>query len=76
VKAIEKRERTWGKTDNRDHTEALDPMPVIAVPFGDDVSAVEIGGDSVAVLKTDMLVGKTDVPKGMSMWQAAEKPLL
>jgi thiamine-monophosphate kinase len=51
-------------------------MPGIAVPFGDDVSAVEIGGDSVAVLKTDMLVGRTDVPKGMSMWQAARKAVV
>jgi thiamine-monophosphate kinase len=51
-------------------------MPAIAVPFGDDVSAVEIGGDSVAVLKTDMLVGRTDVPKGMSMWQAARKAVV
>jgi len=43
------------------------------VPFGDDVSAVDIGHGKLAVLKTDMLVGKTDVPPGMSLSQAARK---
>ena len=51
-------------------------MPDIAVPFGDDVSAVNIGDGRVAVLKTDMLTGKTDVPRNMSMWQAARKAVV
>ena len=38
-------------------------MPNNPVPFGDDVSAVNLDEKQVAVLKTDMLVGKTDVPK-------------
>jgi thiamine-monophosphate kinase len=46
------------------------------VPFGDDVSAVAIGKGQVAVLKTDMLIGKTDVPQGMSFWQAARKAVV
>jgi len=46
------------------------------VPFGDDVSAVEIGGGNLAVLKTDMLVGKTDVPPGVSLSQAARKAVV
>jgi len=54
----------------------LDQMPKIAVPFGDDVSAFEIEGGDLAVLKTDMLVGKTDVPKGMSLRQAARKAVV
>jgi thiamine-monophosphate kinase len=54
----------------------LDKMPKITVPFGDDVSAFEIEGGDLAVLKTDMLVGKTDVPKGMSLWQAARKAVV
>lgn len=54
----------------------LDQMPKITVPFGDDVSAFEIEGGDLAVLKTDMLVGKTDVPKGMSLWQAARKAVV
>ena len=31
---------------------------------------------TIAVLKTDMLVGKTDVPRGMSLWQAARKAVV
>lgn len=54
----------------------LDVMPEIPVPFGDDVSAVEIGKGQVAVLKTDMLVGKTDVPEGMTVAQAARKAVV
>jgi thiamine-monophosphate kinase len=55
---------------------SLDAMPNIPVPFDDDVSAVEIDKSHLAVLKTDMLVGKTDVPKGMSFWQAARKAIV
>ena len=54
----------------------LSIMPGLPVPFGDDVSAVDIGGGRVAVLKTDMLMGKTDVPRGMSLWQAARKAVV
>ncbi|MCW4028607.1 MAG: thiamine-phosphate kinase [Candidatus Bathyarchaeota archaeon] len=54
----------------------LSPMPNMPVPFGDDVSAVSLDPQTVAVLKTDMLVGKTDVPKHMSLWQAARKALI
>ena len=54
----------------------LSVMPNLPVPFGDDVSAVNIGSGRVAVLKTDMLIGKTDVPRGMSLWQAARKAVV
>jgi thiamine-monophosphate kinase len=54
----------------------LSVMPHSAVPFGDDVSAVDIGNGQVAVLKTDMLVGKTDMPRDMSLWQAARKTVV
>jgi thiamine-monophosphate kinase len=54
----------------------LEVLPDSVVPFGDDVSAVGIGDGRVAVLKTDMLVGKTDVPRGMSLWQAARKAVV
>lgn len=54
----------------------LTAMPSSPVPFGDDVSAVNLGKGQVAVLKTDMLVGKTDVPRGMSLWQAARKAIV
>jgi thiamine-monophosphate kinase len=54
----------------------LDTMPNLPVPFGDDVSAVYLDQKQVAVLKTDMLVGKTDVPRNMSLWQAARKAVV
>jgi thiamine-monophosphate kinase len=54
----------------------LDLMPKVPVPFGDDVAACEIGSGSLVVLKTDMLVDKTDVPRGMSVWQAARKAIV
>jgi len=54
----------------------LDLLPSSFVPFGDDVAAVPIDNEHVAVLKTDMLVDKTDVPVGMSLWQAARKAVV
>ena len=54
----------------------LTPMPNMPVPFGDDVSAVNLNQNQAAVLKTDMLVAKTDVPEGMSLFQAARKALI
>jgi len=54
----------------------LTPLPNIPVPFGDDVSAVNLDQKHVAVLKTDMLVGKTDVPQEMTLFQAARKAVV
>ena len=54
----------------------LDLMPKMAVPFGDDVSAFETEKGKLVVLKTDMLVDKTDVPPGMSLWQTARKAVV
>jgi thiamine-monophosphate kinase len=51
-------------------------MPEAVVPFGDDVSAVPVATGEVAVLKADMLVAKTDVPAGMSLWQATRKAVV
>ena len=51
-------------------------MPKMPVQFGDDVAAFETEDGKLAVLKTDMLVGKTDVPPGMSLWQAARKAVI
>ena len=53
--------------------ENLDQMPNMPLPFGDDASAVNLGNDKLAVINMDMLVKKTDVPEGMSIWQAARK---
>jgi thiamine-monophosphate kinase len=54
----------------------LETMPNNPVPFGDDIAAVSLNEKQVTVLKTDMLVGKTDVPPNMSLWQAARKALV
>lgn len=54
----------------------LETMPNLPVPFGDDVSAINLDPKHIAVLKTDMLVGKTDVPPTMSLWQAARKAVV
>lgn len=54
----------------------LDKAANMVVPFGDDVSAIACGDGSLVVLKTDMLVGKTDVPPSMSYWQAARKAVV
>lgn len=54
----------------------LSPMPKITIPFGDDVSAYELDNKKLAVIKTDMLTSKTDVPNEMSLWQAARKTIV
>lgn len=54
----------------------LDFMPEMPIPFGDDISAYDLGNGKLAVLKTDMLVGMTDVPPNMSLWQAARKAVV
>jgi len=54
----------------------LTPMPDMPLPFWDDASAVSLGGGRTAVLKTDMLVWETDVPEGMTPFQAARKAVV
>ena len=54
----------------------LSLMPKMPIPFGDDVSAYSLGNGELAILKTDMLVDKTDVPSGMTLWQAARKAVV
>jgi thiamine-monophosphate kinase len=54
----------------------LEKMPDMPVPFGDDVSAIELEKGKLMVVKTDMLVGKTDIPPKMSLWQAARKAVV
>ena len=54
----------------------LDVLPKMPIPFGDDVSAYDIGDNNLAVLKTDMLVDKTDVPPKMNLRQASRKAVV
>lgn len=56
--------------------DCLDRMPRMPLPLGDDVSAFEIGGRKLGVLKCDMLVGRTDAPRGMSYWQMGRKAVV
>lgn len=56
--------------------ENLDKFPKMSIPFGDDVAALPINDELSAVLKTDMLVAKTDMPPGMSLQQAARKAVV
>jgi thiamine-monophosphate kinase len=56
--------------------EQLDKMPQMPVPFGDDVAAYTLGDRQMLILKTDMLVDKTDVPPNMSLWQTARKAVV
>ena len=55
---------------------ALGTSPQTVVGFGDDISAVRLAKNQIAVLKTDMLVGSTDIPPGMTMKQAARKAVV
>ncbi len=54
----------------------LSMMKDMPVPFGDDVAAYPLGANRLAVLKTDMLVADTDVPRGMKLRQAARKAIV
>jgi thiamine-monophosphate kinase len=54
----------------------LDHMPNMPIPFGDDASAIRLGADKLAVINMDMLVKKTDIPRTMSLWQAARKSVV
>jgi thiamine-monophosphate kinase len=55
---------------------ALGTSALTVVGFGDDISAIRLANHKVAVLKTDMLVGSTDIPPGMTMRQAARKAVV
>ncbi len=48
----------------------------MAVPFGDDVAGITLNKGLLAVLKTDVLVGKTDIPPSMTLRQAARKAVV
>ena len=46
------------------------------MPNWDDVNAISLGDGRCVVLKTDMLVWKTDIPKGMTPFQAGRKAVV
>ena len=51
-------------------------MPGMPVPNWDDVNAISLGDGRAVVLKTDMLVWKTDVPEGMTPFQVGRKAVV
>jgi thiamine-monophosphate kinase len=51
-------------------------MPNMPVPNWDDVNAISLGDGRCVVLKTDMLVWKTDIPRGMTPFQAGRKAVV
>ena len=54
----------------------LTPMPGMPIPFWDDASALSLGDGRALVVNTDMLVWKTDIPAGMTPFQAARKAVV
>ena len=54
----------------------MDMSDEMVVPFGDDVAATSLQRGLAAVLKTDTLVGKFDIPPRMTYFQAARKAVV
>jgi thiamine-monophosphate kinase len=50
--------------------------PGVPLGFDDDVSAIPLSSENWIIVKTDMLVGSTDVPPGMTVRQAARKAVV
>ncbi len=54
----------------------FDFRPSLPLGFEEDVAAYSLSPQKLVVLKTDMLVGSTDVPPGMTLRQAARKAVV
>src|SRR5947209_7222214 len=54
----------------------FDSGPKLPLGFDEDVAAFPMSQGRLVVLKTDMLVGSTDVPPGMTLRQAARKAVV
>jgi thiamine-monophosphate kinase len=51
-------------------------QPGVPLGFEDDVSAIPISSKNWIIVKTDMLVGSTDIPPGMTVQEAARKSVV
>src|SRR5881296_492379 len=51
-------------------------QPGIPLGFDDDVSAIPLSSKTWIIVKTDMLVGSSDVPPGMTLQEAARKAVV
>lgn len=54
----------------------LTPKPGMPIPFWDDASGISLGDGRTLVVNTDMLVWETDIPRGMTPFQAARKAVV
>jgi thiamine-monophosphate kinase len=54
----------------------FDTKPNLPLGFDEDVAALQSGKNELVILKSDMLVGKTDIPPGMTLKQAARKAVV
>ena len=57
-------------------TNQFSSQPGIPLGFDDDVSAIPLSSKTWIIAKTDMLVGSTDVPPGMTLQEAARKSVV
>jgi thiamine-monophosphate kinase len=57
-------------------TDQFAGQPGIPLGFDDDVSAIPLSPKTWIIVKTDMLVGSTDVPPGMTVQEAARKAVI
>ena len=57
-------------------TNQFSRQPGIPLGFDDDVSAIPIPSKTWIIVKTDMLVGRTDVPPGMTVQEASRKAVV
>ena len=57
-------------------TNRLSGQESVPLDFDDDVSAIPISSKNWIIVKTDMLVGSTDVPPGMTVQEAARKAVV
>jgi len=57
-------------------TNQFSGQPGIPLGFNDDVAAIRFSAKTWIIVKTDMLVGSTDVPPGMTVQEAARKAVV
>jgi thiamine-monophosphate kinase len=57
-------------------TNQFSGQPGVPLGFDDDVSAIPLSAKTWIIVKTDMLVGSTDVPPGMTIQEAARKAVV
>src|SRR5712664_2980231 len=57
-------------------TKQFSGQPGVRLGCDDDVSAIPLSSETWIIVKTDMLVGSTDIPPGMTVHEAARKAVV